>query len=109
MDNSRINNQKNLNVNLKKLMNTSNIRTNRSQKFTNLFYLAKNGYYQALHHRICQYMFDLAEKEKELWIRIDEQEDVITPENTENYFENRDGEKKYYRVSIIKKTMLDYE
>lgn len=109
MDNSRINNQKNLNVNLYEFMNTTSIRKISSYKFTNLLYLAKNGYYQALHHKICQYMFDLAEKEKELWIRIDEQEDVITPENIENYFENIDGEKKYYRVSMITKTMLDYD
>ena len=72
-----------------------------------LIKLYKNRNYQELHHEICKLMFDLAEDGEELWIRIDEREDIINLENIENY--SIDEERSYYRVSIMTQTMLDYD
>ena len=48
-----------------------------------LYQLIKDRQYQKLHHEICKKMFDEAEKSKEIWIRIDEQDDAIDIENIE--------------------------
>lgn len=63
--------------------------------------------YQKMHHEICKWMFDEAENAKEIWIRIDEQDNVITRENLDS--DSTGEERPYYRVTILTQTMLDYD
>ena len=65
------------------------------------------GNYQKIHHEICKWMFDEAEHAKEIWIRIDEQDNIISSENQENY--SNEVERTYYRVTILTQNMLDYD
>ena len=76
-------------------------------RINHLYQLRDDRKYQELHHEICELMFDNAEQSKELWIRIDEQDDTISSENPDSYSD--EDERPYYRVSIMTKAMLAYD
>lgn len=104
----RLNNLKKLNYSLRKFISTvGNGENGYLERWVYSWYLF-NRDYQVLHHEICKFMFDCAEKGEELWIKIVEQEDIVTRENTENNYKS-DEVKPYYRLSVMTQTMLDYD
>lgn len=88
--------------------NNCNNDGNASEYQKNYLMLIEKGKYSEAHHKICELIFEMAENEEKLWIRIDH----IFSDNDNVDLDVEDYEKEvgiFTEISILTPSMLEYD